>query len=59
MDKAEMIKRAKMTYMRLKQRGPPGRVVLPGIGTRDGDGTNCTAFIEVFADSVAIVVANR
>ncbi|HDQ00333.1 MAG TPA: hypothetical protein ENN22_14295 [bacterium] len=45
----------------IKTAGSARQVVLQGIGTRDGDGdgTNCTAFIEVFADSVAITIANR
>ncbi|RJP81390.1 MAG: hypothetical protein C4524_01955 [Candidatus Zixiibacteriota bacterium] len=41
--------------------GTAAHVVLTGVGTADGDGdgTNCTATIDVYADSVALSVANR
>lgn len=36
-------------------------VILSGVGTEDGDGdgTNCTATVQVWSDSIAVQVTNR
>ena len=45
----------------IKTAGTATKVVLKGIGVQDGDGdgTNCTVSIEVFADSIATTIDNR
>jgi Tfp pilus assembly protein PilE len=41
--------------------GSATSVTLTGVGTEDGDsdGTNCTATVQVWADSIAVSVTNR
>ena len=45
----------------IKTAGTDTKVVLKGVGNQDGDGngTNCTVEVEVFADSLATTIVDR
>ena len=45
----------------IKTAGTATKVVLKGVGNQDGDGngTNCTVEVEVFADSLATTIVDR
>jgi len=45
----------------IKTAGNATKVVLKGVGNQDGDGngTNCTVEVEVFADSLATTIVDR
>jgi hypothetical protein len=45
----------------IRTAGTATKVEIQGVGVEDGDGddTNCTAWVDVYADSIAVTVTNR